>query len=56
MKYKLLNIWTAERTLPVPLAARLITMFRLTRRPHAYRVNLGETPTVTVTFEMATLS
>jgi len=55
-KFKLLNIWTAERTLPVQLAVRLIAMFRLTGRPHAFAVNAGPSPTVTVTFEMTTLS
>jgi hypothetical protein len=55
-KLKLLNVWTAERTLPVPLAVRLIAMLRFTGRPHAYAVNAGSSPTVTVTFEMATLS
>ena len=55
-KFKFINVWTAERTLPVQLAVRLIAMFRLTGRPHAYAVHAGPSPTVTVTFEMATLS
>jgi hypothetical protein len=54
--FKMLNVWTAERTLPLQLAVRLIAMFRFTGRPHAYAVHAGPSPTVTVTFEMATLS
>jgi hypothetical protein len=35
-KFKLINVWTAERTLPVLLTVRLIAMFRFTGRPHAF--------------------
>jgi hypothetical protein len=54
--YKLLHVWTAQRTLPVRRAARLIAMFRIGGRPHSYRVHAGSPALVTITFTMATLS
>ncbi len=54
--HKLLHVWTAQRTLPVPLAARLIAAMRISGRPHAYRVHVGSTALVTIRFTMATLS
>jgi hypothetical protein len=52
----LINIWTAKKTLPLQLAVRLIAGLRATGRECSYRVHLGETVFVTVTFTMASAS
>jgi hypothetical protein len=53
--YNLLTVWTARRTPPLQLAARLIAKLRFDGRPHSYWVHAAKPALVTVTFTMATL-